>query len=60
MTPNLPKLLSIAVDEAAEGSGAATALVKAFEASICDRYAGYTLSVLKSNRARCGSMKGWA
>ena len=50
ITPKLPKLLSIAVDQAAEGSGAATALVKAFESSISGCYAGYTLSVLKTNQ----------
>ena len=49
LAPHLPRLLSLAVDEAAQGSGAAAALVKAFEASICRRYAGYTLSVLKTN-----------
>ena len=49
LAPDLPKLLSIAVDEAAQGSGAGAALVKAFESSISPRYAGYTLSVLKGN-----------
>ena len=50
LAPNLPKMLSIAVDEAATGSGAAGALVKAFELSICGRHPGYILSVLKTNR----------
>ncbi len=49
LAPNLPKLLSIAVDEAAQGSGAGAALVKAFESCIAGRYPGYTLSVLKTN-----------
>ncbi len=49
LAPNLPKLLSIAVDTAAEGSGTATVLVKAFESSIYDRCTGYTLNVLKTN-----------
>ena len=49
MAPKLPKLLSLAVDEAVEGSGTALALVKAFESNICSRHSGYTLSVLKNN-----------
>lgn len=47
--PDWPKLLSLAVDAAAQGSGAATALVNAFESSMSSRYPGYTLSVLKTN-----------
>ena len=38
------------MDKIAEGSGAAAALVKAFESSISSRYRGYTLSVLKTSR----------
>ena len=50
LTPDLPRLLSIAVDESAQGRGVAAALVTAFESSICNRYDGYTLSVLKTNQ----------
>jgi ribosomal protein S18 acetylase RimI-like enzyme len=50
LAPHLPRLLSIAVDEAAQGGGVAAALVRAFESSICRRHAGYTLSVLKTNQ----------
>ena len=49
LAPNLPHLLSMAVDEAAEGTAAATALVKCFEAEISGEYPGYMLSVLKDN-----------
>lgn len=48
--PALPRLLSIAVDKSAEGSGAAAALVAAFESSISSRHAAYELSVVKTNR----------
>jgi ribosomal protein S18 acetylase RimI-like enzyme len=47
--PALPRLLSIAVDASAEGSGAAGELVAAFESSISSRCAAYELSVVKTN-----------
>ena len=50
LMPNLAKLLSLAVDKAAEGSGTAAVMVKAFESRIWDRCPGYTLSVLKANQ----------
>ena len=46
----LPRMLSIAVDEAAQGSGTAEALGTAFEADIASRHAAYQLSVLPNNR----------
>lgn len=44
------RLLSIAVDESARGTGAGAALVRAFEAQIRDRCSNYGLTVRKSNR----------
>ena len=49
LAPDLPRLFLLCVAKAAEGSGAATALVKAFESVISSRYAGYWLTVSKSN-----------
>ena len=49
LAPRSPRLLSLAVDEAAQGSGAATALVKAFEAKISTCHPGYWLTVNKTN-----------
>jgi ribosomal protein S18 acetylase RimI-like enzyme len=48
--PEAPRLLSIAVDKAAEGSGAAAELVKAFEESMSGSHTAYELSVVKTNR----------
>jgi len=44
------RLLSIAVDKSAEGTGTAAALVHAFESRVRARHCGYELKVLKSNR----------
>ena len=49
-TPPLPRLLSIAVDRNAGGSGAAMELVRAFESSVSSDHPAYELSVVKTNR----------
>ncbi len=46
---DVPRLLSIAVDESAKGSGAATALVSAFDAFFRGSFPAYELSVVKTN-----------
>lgn len=49
LAPNLPRVLSFAVGESAENT-VAFSLLRAFESTIRGRYAGYTMSVLKTNR----------
>ncbi len=46
---DVARLLSIAVDMSAEGTGAAAALVRAFESRVCRTHAAYELKVAKSN-----------
>jgi ribosomal protein S18 acetylase RimI-like enzyme len=46
---DFPRLLSLAVDEAAEGTGAAIALVAAFEDRLRGKYSAYELKVVKTN-----------